>query len=177
MKTILLSTMLLLSSCLGLSQQRPNSASAPDHKVGSWVLRIDGIGPVRIGMSVSQLSRVLQEKFTIPNDEQSCSFVSASRHPQVLFMIEDGRVSRIDVVRRGIPTERGIQVGDSERKALRAYGKALKVEEHAYAEEKGDHYLTLRSGTYGLRFGTIGGTVKGFHSGRYSSVQYIEGCL
>src|SRR5947207_2307742 len=66
----------------------------------TWVLREDGIGPVKIGMSLSDLNAVLHEKFSKPTEEwenQQCFYVTPSRHSHISFMIEDGRLSRTAV--------------------------------------------------------------------------------
>jgi hypothetical protein len=144
----------------------------------AWVLRADGIGPVNVGMTLAQLNAALNEKFARPQEkeEQTCFYVSPARHPGVAIMIENGRASRIDVGVRGIPTERGAQVGDSEKQVKSLYGAAVKVEPHAYTGEEGGHYLTVRSGRYAIRFNTRDSQVKSVYSGLFSAVQYIEGC-
>ena len=145
----------------------------------AWVIRQDGVGPVKIGMNLFQLSSLLHEKFSMPDskDEQGCFYVEPTKHPQVGFMIVDGRLARIDVTEPGVPTTKGIQVGDSEAHALKVYGPRLKVEPHAYTRPEG-HYLTLRSsnGRYGIRFETDQGKIVMFYAGRFEAVQYIEGC-
>ena len=35
----------------------------------AWVLRFDGTGPVKIGMSLEQLNTALNENFSMPEDE------------------------------------------------------------------------------------------------------------
>jgi hypothetical protein len=141
-----------------------------------WILRDNGIGPVKIGMSLSQLNAVLHENFSLPEakDDQGCFYVDPSNHTQVLFMIEDGHLVRIEVNARGVPTEKGIQVGDSEKRTLQVYGPGLKVEPNAYSPE--DHYLTVHSGSYGIRFETDKGRIETFYAGRFDAIQYIEGC-
>jgi len=145
----------------------------------AWVVREDGIGPVRVGMTLSQLNIVLQEKFSLPKDkeDQSCFYVRLTKHPGIALMIENGRLSRVDVDLPGISTTEGVQVGDSEEHALRVYGGKLKVEPHAYTGPDG-HYLTLRSrdGRYGIRFEAYQGKIQTFYAGRFKAVQYIEGC-
>jgi hypothetical protein len=145
----------------------------------TWVVREDGVGPVKIGMTLSQLNTVLHSKFSMPaaKDNQGCFYVNPSKHPRIAFMIEDGRLVRIDVEIAGVATSEGIQVGDSESRALRVYGFRLKVEPHAYTGPEG-HYLTARSkdGRFGRRFETDQGKITMFYAGRYKAIQYIEGC-
>lgn len=144
-----------------------------------WVVRPEGAGPVKIGMTIAQINAALSEKFALPaeKDERGCFFVSPSRHPDFDFMIENGRLVRIDVAKPGVATVEGIQVGDSEARAKSVYGSRLKVEPHAYNGPEG-HYLTVRSkdGRYGTRFETDGGKIQSYYAGLYSAVQYIEGC-
>ena len=147
---------------------------------GVWILHEDGIGPVKVGMSLSQLSRALHEEFSMPEEksDQACFYVHPAKHADISFMIENGRLARIDVEGRGTATAEGIRVGDSESRALQVYGPGLKVEEHQYTGP-GGHYLTLRSsnGRYGIRLETDKGKIERFYAGRFEAVQYVEGCL
>ena len=146
---------------------------------GTWVLRADGIGPVKIGMSLSQMNAVLNETFSKPErkDDQGCFYVDATYHPHIHFMIENGRLVRVDIDGKGISTAKGIRVGDSEIRVLQVYDHSLKVEPNAYTGPEG-HYLTMRSksGRYGIRFETENGKVEMFYAGRFDAIQYIEGC-
>jgi hypothetical protein len=147
---------------------------------GMWIARVDGIGPVKIGMSLPELSSVLNETFSMPEDknDQGCFYVHPSNHLHLALMIEDGRLVRVDVDKPGIPTTEGIQVGDSETKALGVYGANLKVSEHQYTGPEG-HYLTLGpiKDQYGIRFETDKGTIEMYYAGRFEAIQYVEGCL
>jgi len=145
----------------------------------SWVVRDDGIGPVRIGMSLSEINSVLHEKWSMPEnkDDQSCFYVDSARHAGMGFMILDGRLARIDVDRPGVRAEKGIQVGDSEARALKVYGPKLKIEPHFYSGPEG-HYLTIRSGDsrYGTRFETENGKMDVFYAGTSAAISLVEGC-
>jgi hypothetical protein len=92
-------------------------------------------------------------------------------------MIENAKLVRVDVIKRGVATAEGIQVGDSEERAVRIYGGRLKVETRAYLEEPA-HFLTLKSGDgkYGIRFETDKDKVESFYGGTFEAIQYIEGC-
>lgn len=180
MRRLKLLTIIILLFAIPQSDRIAAQSKSPSGSLqGAWALHFDGIGPVKVGMSLSQLNSTLQEKFTMPKarDEQGCFIVTSIRHPHVSFMIEDGKVTRIDVDGRGVPTDKGIQVGDSEKQVLKIYGAAVKLEPHAYTSEEGGHYLTVRSGGLGLRFETGKEKVDSFYAGRFTSVQYIEGCL
>jgi hypothetical protein len=145
----------------------------------SWVIRDKGIGPVKIGMSLPELNTVLREKFSMPEnkDGQSCFYVDSAKHAGIGFMILDGRLARIDVVRPGVRTAKGIQVGDSEARALEVYGPKLKIEPHFYTAPQG-HYLTIRSSDsrYGIRFETDNGMIDMFYAGTSAAISLVEGC-
>jgi hypothetical protein len=148
---------------------------APCFAAEAWVVRQDGVGPVRVGMRLSQLNVALHEKFVMPesNEDQGCFYVTPAKHPQVSFMIEKRRLVRIDVDKSGVATTECVQVGDSEEHVKKVYGSRLKVEPHHYTE---GHYLTLRNGNYGIRFETDKGKVSTFYAGTFDAIQYIEGC-
>ena len=146
----------------------------------TWVVREDGVGPVKVGMNLSQLNAVLHERFSMPysKEDQGCFYVKPAKHAHIAFMIEDGRLVRIDVDKAGISTAEGVQVGDSEARALQVYAPRLKVESSKYGGP-GGHYLTMRSvnGRYGIRFETEKGKMRTFYAGGFDAIQYVEGCL
>jgi hypothetical protein len=146
---------------------------------GNWVIREDGVGPVKIGMTLPELNAALDERFSAPKnrESQACFYVKPAKHTHLAFMIEDGRLSRADVDEPGVSTAEGIQVGDSEELARRVYGVKLKVEPHKYIDD--GHYLTIRStdGRYAIRFETEKGKIQRLYAGRFKTVQYVEGCL
>lgn len=149
------------------------------HADSTWVVREDGAGPVKIGMSLPQLNAAIHEKFSMPRnkDDQACFYVKPAGHPHIAFMIEDGRLARVDVDGPGIFTSEGIQVGDSEARAKKAYGSRLKIEPDKFSAGE-DHYLTVRSvdGHYGVRFESESGKINGYYAGRFEAIQYVEGC-
>ena len=146
----------------------------------TWVVRPDGVGPVKIGMTLSQLNGALRARFSTPKDkeDQGCFYVNPKSHAQLAFMIEDGRLVRIDVDKPGISTAQGIHVGDTEASVKRVYGASVKVEPSQYSGEEGGRYLTVISanGRYGTRFETEKGKVTTFYAGTLTAIQYVEGC-
>ena len=143
----------------------------------TWVVRDDGVGPVKIGMTLAQLSAALhQELAPDERDEHGCFYIDVHGHDHVAFMIIDGKVVRVDVGAPGLKTSAGIQVGDSESRARQVYGTGMKVTAHTYIDD--GHYLTVRSanGQYGVRFETENGKIVGYYAGTYEAIQYVEGC-
>jgi hypothetical protein len=144
----------------------------------TWVVREDGVGPVKIGMSLSQLDAVLHERFLMPpnKNDQGCFYANPKLHPYISFMIENGHLVRIDVESPGVSTSTGIRVGDWESHVQQVYGSRVKVEAHKYVDT--GHYLTVRSssGHYGIRFETDQGKITSFYAGTFEAIQYVEGC-
>ena len=128
-------------------------------------------------MSLTELRTALHQNLSEQESgSDSCFYVRAPSLDHVSFMIEDGKLVRIDVDAPGVATSSGIQVGDSEAHAWQIYGAKLKVTEHKYVDT--GHYLTVRSadGRYGVRFETDKGKVTSFYAGKYDAIQYVEGC-
>jgi hypothetical protein len=142
-----------------------------------WTVRDDGIGPVKIGMTLSQLNTTLGETFAVPpnREDQACFSVSPAKHASVSFLIEQNLFARIDVDEPGTSTSEGVQVGDSEAQALKAYGRRLEITPRHDTE---GHYLTVRSadGRYGIKFETEKGKIEAFYAGRAEAIQYVDGC-
>jgi len=140
-----------------------------------WVASPSGVGPIRVGMSLSQLNRVLNESFSKPMDKeyQGCFYVRPKRNHGIDVMIKDGRVARIDVSRPGLFTAEGLQVGDSESTVKKKYGVKLEIEPRAYTD---GHYLTIKAGQFGIRYVSHGKKIEEYYVGRYGVIQYIEGC-
>jgi len=144
----------------------------------SWVVRADGAGPIRVGMTLTQINKALAENFAAPTDKnQADCFYVTTKSPKLRLMMLEGRLGRIDVREPGIKTASGIQVGDAEARARKAYGARLKVEPHKYVEK--GRYLTVMSsdGRKGIRFEAVDGEITSYYAGRDQAIQLVEGCL
>ena len=143
------------------------------------IVRLDGIGPVRVGMKLSELNRALHTSYAKPTDpdEQACTYVEVPNQPGIELMILDGLVARVDVDNESTHTPQGIHKGDSEAHALQMYGKRLEVEPHHYEPENG-HYLTLLSNDrkLGVRFETEDGKITRYYAGTTRAIALVEGC-
>jgi hypothetical protein len=142
-----------------------------------WAIREDGVGPVKIGMTLAELSATLHQELSKEEfGSDNCIYVHAQGHDSLSFMIIDGRLVRVDVDARGVSTSTGIQVGDAEAQVRKVYGPRVKVTAHQYVDS--GHYLTVRSadGLYGVRFVTDKGKITAFYAGKYDAIQYVEGC-
>jgi hypothetical protein len=139
----------------------------------AWTLRVDGAGPLKIGMRFDTVNKILGEHLQrVPKDERAhanCFQIEPPVHPGVLLMFVDDHLQRIDVVEEGIASDRGIALGDGVDKVKRSYGEALRAE---------TKYLTVRTGgdQYAIRFETSDGKVDAMYAGAWKEVQWAEGC-
>ncbi len=138
-----------------------------------WTLRLDGAGPLKIGMRFDTVNKILGEHMQrVPQGERlraNCFQIEPSAQPGLLLMFVDDRLQRIDVMEEGIVSDRGIALGDPVDKVRRSYGEALRAE---------PEHLTVRTGgdQYAIRFGTSDSKVDTMYAGAWKQVQQPEGC-
>jgi len=157
------------------------SAGAATAQPRTWPLTPRGYGPVRIGMTRAQVEAALaiQLEGTVLEDANVCIEMTATRgDTDLVFMFLANRLSRVSAVLTSrAATPRGIRVGAGAAQVRRAYGPALRAEEHAYLGRPAE-YLTFwtRPGRAGVRFETgLDRRVQTIHAGN-ESIRYIEGC-
>jgi hypothetical protein len=156
----------------------PNGASRDT--VSDVALTEEGIGPIQIGMNLSDAVNMglLNDN---PTRNPKCDWVYpavGSGIPDVNVMVVNGKVARIDVDTGAVTTEDGGKIGDSEDRIKSIYGDDVQVEPHKY--NAGWHYLTVlgdsASAGKALVFETDGKQVTSFRGGRLPEVKWVEGC-
>lgn len=144
---------------------------------------IDGIGPVRIGMTIAQAEAAagIPIRSAGESGNESCHYFRPQGIDGLLFMETEGRISRVDVVRgSSIATLSGAGIGNTEAEIEAMYPGQIEVSPHEYVS--GGHYLTyvpndLADRNYRLVFETNEkGVVTQFRSGKLSEVTWVEGC-
>ena len=164
---------------------RPPEVSVPARTArpaarASATLTPQGYGPVRIGMTRAQVNRALRETLTPRSEweEDACESGTAASLPGMIFMFEDGRLTRISLYEESaVRTPRGLGIGSTEAEVRRLY-PGLEEEEHTYVGAPG-LYLTywVTPKKRGVRFETNSERkVSAVHAG-LDSITYIEGCL
>ena len=162
------------------SPASPSPTPAPDRLTEDDRLRLDGIGPINVGMTVDEAERAAGIRLRISKEQSAaCRFAFPVDGPRGLaFMISYRKIIRVDVTPDArITTVSGIGVRDSEQDVLRVYGDRIKRERHPYAPE--GSYLVYRptgERTLLLIFETNGKRVRSFRSGLADAVRAIEGC-
>jgi hypothetical protein len=141
---------------------------------------LQGVGDLRIGMSLAALRRMGARIEDEVEQGSSCAYWHIAGRDGLAMMVIDGRVVRIDVSDTRYRTPSGAHVGMSEAEVRRLYGPALRVQPHPYTGPEG-HYLVYhrRGAAEGLIFETSHDThrVECLRVGQWEAVQAIEGCL
>ena len=166
-----------IAVALALALAVPQAAPTYD-----WKLTPAGWGPVRIGMSRTQVEKALKlqlEGEAFDNEGQCVELYSSNERLNGLyFMFLDGKLSRVSAGEKStIKTPRGVGVGATADAVRTAYGEKLQAEPHHYLDLPAE-YLTfwLKSAKSGVRFETDGQRrVETIHAGN-DSIQLIEGC-
>lgn len=160
----------------------------------AWVLTSEGLGPLRIGMTLAEIAAAAgadSDPAAIGGpDPEACDQFRPARAPEdVLVMVEQGRLTRVSLVRdSALKTDRGIGTRAAAAEVRRAYGDALVETPHKYVETPAA-YLTHwtkggdRTKPYvedpaarGIVY-EVGrdGQVQAIHAGG-PAIQYVEGC-
>ena len=153
-------------------------AAAPV-RADDWVVRVDGAGPLKVGMKFDTVNQVLGDHMQRPPEPRgssNCFYVRPTDDPRIMLMFVDDVLRRVDAQEEGVRSERGVRVGDPVARVRQAYGEAVQEEPHAY--DNAERYLTVRTGggQYAIRFETDKGRIAWLYAGYWTQVQWIEAC-
>ena len=171
----------------------PAPTPAPTTPVDTNAVTAEGWGPLRIGMTLAEITAALGPDADPASvggaDPAACDQFRPERAPEgTLLMIEEGRLSRISLIRTStLKTDRGFGLGDSAAAIKAAYGDLAVVSPHKYQDAPSE-YVTVWSGAAptpntpapdtarGIVYEIGGdGTVTAIHAGG-PAIQYVEGC-
>lgn len=148
-------------------------------------LAINGIGPIRVGMTVDEASRAAGVRLVKgyappPPYEEFCSYFKPQGQLQgINFMVTKGRIVRIDISNEQITTIKGLKVGDTEEQIIKAYPGQIRIIKNPLGGPGNN--LTFvpqdkKDSQYRLIFQTRNNRVTSLRSGQLPQVEYIEGC-
>ncbi|MSP94796.1 MAG: hypothetical protein EXR00_05950 [Alphaproteobacteria bacterium] len=144
-------------------------------------IAIDGVGPIKIGMSIEEAERALGGTLQIAAADagSECQYARLASGPSALaFMLTKGVVARIDVRDSTmIQTAAGVHVGSHEAGIALAYPGRVTVTPHKY--EAAGHTMTVTDPARPNEryvFETDGNSVTRYRAGRVPEVEFVEGC-
>lgn len=147
----------------------------------TWIVRLDGIGPVQVGMRIGAVAASMQATARTERIEpgESCGQAYVSAAPTgVSFMVEGDTIVRVDIDSAGVKTVEGIGVGDRETDVLLRYKGLARKTPHPYEGPRA-HYIIVdraESRRYRMLFETDGTVVRRYRVGRRDAVDLAEGC-
>lgn len=144
--------------------------------------QINGVGAVRVGMTVKEASQAagINLVSSYESDSIECRYVNPRGMKNIGMMVSRDRIVRIDMYGgSSIRTFKGAGIGDSEARIKSLYPGKIEVSQHHY-NPKG-HYLTLvpkdaADRAYRIVFETDGRKVTNYRAGKLPDVEFVEGC-
>ncbi len=137
------------------------------------VLTFEGYGAIRFGMSVPEARQAAGGK---AHDlaSQECHYATFSRYTHARFMVEAGRITRVETDKAAV-NALGLKIGMTLEEVRRRYPDAS-ITAHKYDEH--GHYLFFASpsGTTAIVAEESAGRVTRVRAGLLPAVQYVEGC-
>jgi hypothetical protein len=157
------------------------AAAVPTPVTEADELRIDGLGPMTIGMRVDDVERATGVEVDVSSDfSPQCRYGQLVGGPRDLFLMFSRRVLvRIDIGSdSAIETDTGIGVRDPISAVEDAYGDQLERQPHPYLGDRGSYLIFDPEPEDGflIIFETDRRRVTSFRSGFDEQVRYIEGC-
>jgi hypothetical protein len=148
----------------------------------------DGIGPVKIGMTVRQAERVLGAKLKLTSAEDpSGKCLRGSRADGVdsgiIYMALEGAIQRVDVklaLAPGVMTRAGIGAGVGPDTVKNVYGAQARRDESDPNQDPAsndDLVVDTPDHKRGIQFKFEGGKLTWMIAGAYPALSYYEGCL
>lgn len=177
-KLLILATFTFTCSAVGIGTVAAITELTTQSKVA-----INGIGPVKVGMTVPQAAQAANTKLFVESfyENNSCYYLQAEGKLEgVGFMVTENRISRVDIDHPKITTISGAKVGDTEQKIKSLYPGQIQVTPHKYLIS--GHYLTLipkdqTDKNFRVIFETDGKKVVRYRAGKLPEVEFVERCL
>jgi hypothetical protein len=155
------------------------SVSTKEKLTPSSKVTLDGIGPVKVGMTVAEAESAAGIELVGTKPNWGGYTVKPKDSPNVLFLVVHDRIATVDVGDRQITTHCGAKLGDTEAR-IKALYPGIEVTPHKYAYAEGWHRLTLipkdsKDSNYRIVFETDGKHVILLRAGKIPEVEYVEG--
>lgn len=143
------------------------------------LLSQDGLPPFRVGMSLSEVNRLLKQPI-IASDPSlrltpSCDYAKVADIPGVAFVFIHGKLARIDVQTASIRSVQGLVIGDLQADVLRLLPNA-KRRPLDHVSDGLSLVLEEDSAPNAMNFQLEGGRLTRIIAGNKRVILYSEGC-
>jgi hypothetical protein len=144
-----------------------------------WTVTPEGIGPLRVGMTVAEANKAVSGGFSAPpSADPACSYARTAKAPEgVAVMLQNNKIARVEIRNGSTPTAEGARIGDTESRINSLYSGRVTTSAHKYVT--GGHYLTItpvNDTTHRIVFETDGKVVTNYRAGVLPAVEYVERC-
>lgn len=146
-------------------------------------LALNGIGPIKVGMTVDEATRAAGVKLVksyAPPHEESPSYFEPQVEPKgISFMVTKGRIVTVYISNQRVTTIKGAKIGDTEEQIFSLYPGQIKVTENPLGGRGGNNLTFVprdaADSNYRLIFDTGNDKrVKKFRSGQLPQVEHID---
>lgn len=132
-----------------------------------------GLGPVEIGMTVSDASYVLGLDLDVSSFNPPCGGAKLSGRFRVSALTTGDVIARIYIDTPVFATRKRVRIGSSVRTLRRRYRGLLRSAANFYTQRP---QYWFRRGNRAIVFDTNRGRVSAISTGRYPEIRYVEGC-
>ncbi len=159
------------------------SSSKPVTITEATPVALDGIGPIRIGMTIKEAAAASGLKFRRLSDsgvDRGCTYFQPTAGlAEVGFMVTHNRIARIDIYNNRMATLSGARVGDRKEKIMALYGEKIQLTGRTISG-RGEVLTFFPSDppdqNLRLVFEVFNQQVSSFRIGKLPEVEYPEGC-
>lgn len=162
---------------------QPPAPPSPDPLTANSKMTINGLGPVRVGMTVAEATQAAGVPLKSSGEAGSpeCEFYEPSDNAaNIAFMVVNGRVVRADAWQGSpVTTRSGLGIGSTEAQIQAMFPGQIEIEPHEYID---GHYVVFvpkdaGDRNYRIVFETdVAGRVLQLRSGKMPEVMWVEGC-
>ena len=145
------------------------------------ILTMNSYGPIQIGMQVAEARRLLLKlgRKDLPGTgkvaKTGCDHYEVSN--ELRFMVEGGKIVRIETRERNVVTPSGIRIGTTLERVRRAFGSRAEDMQQHYSDNASDRTIVLVSGDKRFAIRVEGNqTVSEIYAGDEGYIRYVEGC-
>lgn len=140
------------------------------------ILSDKSYGIVTFGVNLVEVKRKLRENPGKNTGETECYYITLDAYPHIKFMVENGIITRADIVSDGVSNSLGVKMGDQFTEVQRRF-PAAQLRPHKY--EPTGHYLIFKSSDErrAIVLEALDGRITNIRGGLEPSVEYVEGCL